>query len=107
MSGPPSTSWPMKPGVPRMVAISSPVGRTWSSGRDTEGLAASLMRTTGASSTGADEHPARTAHAPNAAIVDRVARIGYLLLRLVGGRGVGGQGGDECLLRHLDPPNRL
>ena len=54
--------------VPRVVASSSPVGRTWFSGRDTEGLAASLMWTTGALSTGADEHPASTAHALNAAI---------------------------------------
>ena len=51
-----------------MVAVSSAeVGRTWFSGRDTEGLAASLMRTTGgALSTGVDEHPASTA--PAAAI---------------------------------------
>jgi hypothetical protein len=83
------------------------VGRTWSSGRDTDGLAASVTRTTGALSVGVDEHPASTAHALNAAIVDRVERIGYLLFRLVGGRGVGRQGGDKCLLRHLDPPDRL
>jgi hypothetical protein len=91
-----------------MVVVSSAeVGRTWFSGRETEGLAASWMRTTGALSTGADEHPASTTHALNAAIVDRLERIGYLLLGLVGGRGIGRQGGDERLLRHLDPTDGL
>src|SRR3979490_1334092 len=107
MSAPPITSLPVKPAPTRRVVVSSaPVGRTLSGERVTEGLAASTMWTTGAPPT-ADEHPARTAHALNAAIVDRVERIGYLLFRLVGGSGVGGQGSDECLLRHLDPPDRL
>jgi hypothetical protein len=42
------------------------------------------MRITGAPSTGADEHPASTALALNAAIVDRAERMSYLLLGLVG-----------------------
>src|SRR6478609_5488212 len=67
------------------------------------------MWTTGAPSTGADEHPASTAHALNAAIVDGVERFifwRYLLLRLVG-HGVSGEGGHERLLRHLHPTDGL
>src|SRR6201989_1175905 len=106
ISGPPLTSWPMNPVVPRMVASSLPVGRTWSSARVGDGLAASAMWTTGAPSTDADEHPASSAHALNAAIADRVERMGLLLLRLVGGR-IGGQRRDERLLRHLDATDGL
>jgi hypothetical protein len=85
-----------------VVASSSTLGSTCSNARVGDGLAASAIWTTGAPSTGVDEHPASTAHALNAAIVDRVERIGYLLLGLVG-RGIGGQGGDKRLLWHLDP----
>src|SRR5215475_2250344 len=109
ISGPPLTSWPIKPALPRMVASSLTVGRTRSSARDGDGLAASAMWTTGAPATGVAEHPASTAHALNAAIADRVERVivwGHLLFRLVG-RGVRGQGGNERLLRHLHPTDGL
>src|SRR4029079_1606421 len=59
------------------------------------------MWTTGAPSTGVDEHPATSAPALNTVIVHRVERIRYLLLRPVGAGGVGGPRRHESPRRHL------